>query len=445
MEKRQPLFSEFVPTSKEQWIEQMIHDLKGKHPDELLYTPEDGVSCPAYFYPEPSNSHPKFISKPNGNLWRVCEEFEAVTQQNKAILNALNSGTNSLFLRVNDQSSFDQACKDVLFEYIHTIAYFSKSNDAIAFNFPSGVVCAYDPLYENLKCGSWREETKDYVSFFSKNNPIAIGSAIKLVNGFIYGNSGASVVQELAFTLAHLNEYLQALWDNGVKGDALFKDIHIRLSSGGEYLLNIARFRAIRHLVSLLAEGYEYEHPVHIQVSGKTRICDVAVNDRYNNLLRQTIHGMSAVIGGCDELVIDPFEANDPMIVRVTRGIQLILKEEAYLDKVADPCSGAYSIEYLTDQLVKSAWNQFLEIEEKGGFTQAVKENRIQDEIKKNRSKTIEKLNSGKQVLTGVNKYKHPTESFQEGINDKTTIKVDFEPLNDFSFESNYTEKVESK
>ena len=119
------------------------------------------------------------------------------------------------------------------------------------------------------------------------------------------------------------------------------------------------------------------------------------------------------------------------------RNIQLILKEEAYFDKVSNPANGSYYIEDLTNQLVSKAWALFLEVENEGGYMKAMESNFMQNKIEENKTLLIEKLNSNEKMLLGVNKYQSTLEDW---INVKKPSKSrgHFKTLTPFILENYY-------
>jgi methylmalonyl-CoA mutase len=121
----------------------------------------------------------------------------------------------------------------------------------------------------------------------------------------------------------------------------------------------------------------------------------------------------------------------------MARNIQLILKEEAYFDKVSDPAAGAYYIEDLTNKIVEEAWAFFMEIEANGGYINSLKNNFIQSKINENKQLLIEQLNSGQKTFLGVNKYPSTLEQWVE-VRPETISGIEFEPLNEFILEAYY-------
>ena len=181
--------------------------------------------------------------------------------------------------------------------------------------------------------------------------------------------------------------------------------------------MQIAKFRAFRILFHQVALSYELEgfQPGTIKIHGVSSHWNKTLADINNNMLRNTSEAMAAIIGGCDSIHITPHDSTlAPSSVssrRIARNISNILKDEAYLDKVADPAAGSYYLENLTNELAKAAWALFKEIEKAGGFISSFKTNSIQDAIGKTRHKKFKHIASRGTVIVGVNQYPDKTES----------------------------------
>ncbi|GAB3022695.1 methylmalonyl-CoA mutase family protein [Spirosoma pulveris] len=231
-------------------------------------------------------------------------------------------------------------------------------------------------------------------------------------SGHAFHNAGATASQELAFTLASLTDTYDQLTDNGLTLEQLIPKTVISLSVGTSYFLEMAKLRALRVLLSRLVAAYSLAVPgssffVHAQTS---TFYDAAATPN-TNFLRATTEAMAAVIGGCDALTVHPYDtvsgsSTDPdFSARIARNVSILLKDECYLDKVADPASGSYYIETLTGKLVETAWTLFRSLEEKGGFAKALASGFISAELDKAYQEKVETVRAGK-VLVGVTKFR---------------------------------------
>lgn len=237
------------------------------------------------------------------------------------------------------------------------------------------------------------------------------------VGSHAFHNAGATATQELAFTLASLADAYDTLTDNGLAIDQLVPKTMLSLSVGTSYFLEIAKLRALRVLYNRFISHYSlssiyYPAFIHCQTS---TFYDAAVMP-YTNLVRATTEAMAAVMGGCDALTVHPYDlvvgksagitpADPNFADRIARNVSLLLNEESYLDKVADPAAGSYYIETLTHQLTEAAWTLFLDVEKQGGLAKALAGGFVQSEIERAYQAKAEAVRAGK-VLVGVTKFR---------------------------------------
>lgn len=208
-----------------------------------------------------------------------------------------------------------------------------------------------------------------------------------VVNGVVHHEQGATAVQELAFTLAETSDRMAE--GRGVAG--------LALGIGSVYFMEIAKLRAARLLYARVAEAYGREPETRLHAV--TALCNKSIYDPWTNLLRSTTEALSAVLGGADWLHVQA--AGYP--ARLARNIQLILKEEAHLDRVADPAGGSWFIESLTASLAAEAWKLFQQVESMGGYAKA--RAFIDSAIAAARESKEKEFASRRRVMVGVNNY----------------------------------------
>jgi methylmalonyl-CoA mutase len=408
------LFTEFAGVTSAQWKEQIIKDLKGVDFDQLVWKTHNGFNVDPFYTSEnlKENKQPLFTNSD----WDICEQIMVADEKeaNYRALKALECGASGLSFFINKKINTSVLLKDISLQHIYS--QFNISNDALhvledlkeyygKVNEHDGKTKCFvnlDPLHLFAFYGEWHDdETKD-LSVLNKlqHIPVNIG---------LYEDSGASTVNELAIGLAHTNEYFNYLSEQQVLKD---KSLHFSFSVAPDFFTEIAKFRAFRKLIALLQRQYDINFPVHIHA--QTTMADKSSMDIYNNMLRTTTEAMSAVIGGANSLSVLPynegFEKPSEFSSRIAINQQHILKDESYLNKVADISSGCYYIESVTDAIAEKAWEQFKLIESKGGFIACLKNNFIQDLISQGASSLQQEFNDGKLVLVGVNKFQNKTE-----------------------------------
>ncbi|MEQ8339378.1 MAG: methylmalonyl-CoA mutase, partial [Cyclobacteriaceae bacterium] len=231
------------------------------------------------------------------------------------------------------------------------------------------------------------------------------------VSGYHMQEAGAPADIELAYTLADGLEYVRAGIDAGLKIDDFAPRISFFWGIGMNYFMEIAKLRAGRLLWARIIQQFEPKNPksmalrTHSQTSGWS----LSEQDPYNNVARTCIEAMAAVCGhtqslhtnALDEAIALPTDFS----ARIARNTQLYLQKETNITRVVDPWGGAHYIEYLTDQLVKRATEHMDEIEGMGGMARAIEKGLPKMRIEEAAARKQARIDSGKDILVGVNKY----------------------------------------
>ena len=268
------------------------------------------------------------------------------------------------------------------------------------------------------RSGNWYNNLKEDHNIFDD----IIASATKQsatcisVDTSLYQNAGATMVQQLAYGLAHANEYLNHLDKGETSGESL--EINFNVSVGTNYFFEIAKLRALRLLYKIVASEYKINPDCHIFVTPTKR--NKTLYDYNINILRTTTECMSAILGEADTICNLPYDAiyhkDNEFGERISRNQLLVLKNESYFDKVNNPSDGAYYIESLTNQLAEKGLVLFKDIEANGGFLHQLKEGVIQRKIKESATKEQEQFNNGEDVLLGTNKHQNPNDKMKDDL-----------------------------
>jgi methylmalonyl-CoA mutase len=274
------------------------------------------------------------------------------------------------------------------------------------------------------------------------------------VNGINFNNAGASIFQELGFSLAIGVEYMSRLTDLGVDAALAAKKIRFNFGVGGNYFMELAKLRAARMLWANIVKAY---NPVCncAESTGEDQFCPCAakmyahcetstwnktIYDPYVNLIRTQTEAMSAVLGGADSLTVLPFdsvyEQPTAFAERIARNQQALLKEEVHLDKIADPAAGSYYIETLTALIAEQAWKLFLEVQDKGGFLAAFRNGYVQTQVRDMAEKRQKGISSRRENVLGVNQFPNLNEQLEPGLDgslfevlDQTSENAEVETL----------------
>ncbi|MCB9750444.1 MAG: hypothetical protein H6713_10690 [Myxococcales bacterium] len=232
---------------------------------------------------------------------------------------------------------------------------------------------------------------------------------IARASGVPYHDAGATPALELALALTTALEYLRALVSRDVPLETAVQSVELELAVDRDLFTSLAKLRAARLLwARVLARCGAAATPVTICARGSWR--EQARLDPESNLLRATTQAFAAVVGGADELVVPPFDdafgaGAGAFSRRIARNIQLLLREEAHLDRVADPAGGSWYAESLTDQLARAAWRHVQVIEEAGGVRSALRAGAIQGWIAHADAEARARVGRAALAITGVNRY----------------------------------------
>lgn len=412
------LFPEFSGITSAQWKEQIVKELKGADFNKLVSETHNGFDVNPFYTAEDLKENKLPLLKSSD--WDICEQILVTDEReaNHRALKALELGASGLAFYIHKKIDTAVLIKNISLEHIYS--QFFISNDAFhvlndlkqqygKVNGHDGKIKCFvnfDPLSLLSYYGEWHESEEKDLALLNKLIHIP-------VNVSLYEEAGASTVDELAIGLSHTNEYFNYLSEQNMLTEK--KALHFIFSVAPDFFTEIAKLRAFRKLVALLQEQYGINLPIHIHA--QTAQINKSRLDIYNNMLRTTNEGMSAVIGGANSLAILPynesFDKATDFASRIAINQQHILKHESYLNKVADISAGSYYIESITDSIAEKAWEQFKLIESKGGFIACLKNNFIQDLISHGASALRQEFKEGKLVLVGVNKFVNSTESFR--------------------------------
>jgi methylmalonyl-CoA mutase len=255
------------------------------------------------------------------------------------------------------------------------------------------------------------EQGFDYLASVVKSASALPHFRVVHINASNFSNAGADIVQELAFGISMGSEYMAQLTERGISPYDAASRFRFSFGTGSNYFPEIAKLRAARLLWSVVSTGFHPENAesIKMDIHCVTSEWNKTMYDPYVNLLRTQTEAMSAILGGADSLTVEPFDIvfrhPDEFSERIARNQQLILKEEAYFDKVADPAAGSYYIENLTNLIAENAWKLFLEVEEQGGFLECLRSGWIQKKLSESASGRKQNIASGKEILIGTNRF----------------------------------------
>jgi len=394
----------FPGTSKEEWIAILTKELKGAPLETLQKHDEiEGISFNSYMhqsdgskaFSDPGLSPYVRGVKRESNEWVISapvylrNEFSE-KECNKYILDQLMKGSTGIYIisETDKNIDFSVLLNEVVLEFIYT---------------------SFEP--------GTKAQSDAFITFLG-NNPGTLVSTENdtiVVNAYAAQQSGANAVQELTVALCEGHEALVKQLDAGKSIDEACKNIQFNFGVGTKYLLETAKFRAFRWCWSTLVGAYKPEHECSrsARIVAKTGFTHLSLKDPYTNLLRQTTQAMSAINGGVDELVLQPYDAystqfNPTFTQRMATNISLLLQEESFFSQVNDVAGGSYAIDFFTNELAQQSWKKFKHVEELGGLQNVKTLSDLTVEIKATADLRKERLIEKKDKLIGVNIFPNP-------------------------------------
>ena len=447
--KREKLFTEFPPVPTEKWEEVITADLKGAdYERKLVWKTGEGFNVRPYYRAENLEGI-KFLGSQAGefpyvrgtrahNRWRVHQTVSVVCpkEANAEALKILNAGVDSLGFCIASEAftaaDLDTLLGEICIPAVQLTFCGQKTADVAELVLAKiekegiakedvRIAFCIDPLVKGLStkgdfCSPNGEKCFARIAELIRKTKEYKHIRVVTVSGQIFGNSGSTIVEELAFVLSAGHDYLVRLMDAGLTIEEAARKLRFSFSVSSNYFMEIAKFRAARMLWANIVKGYNPEKncACKMQIHAETSKWNQTVYDPYVNMLRGTTEAMSAAIGGVYSLEVTPFDASfenpTEFSKRIARNVELLLKHESHFDQVVDPAGGSYYIENLTQSIAAEAWKLFLEIEEKGGYTEAYKAGFIAERIKASAAAKDKNIATRREILLGANQYPNFTE-----------------------------------
>ncbi|MFT4983197.1 MAG: methylmalonyl-CoA mutase [Flavobacterium sp.] len=423
------LFDDFDPVSSKQWKQKIQFELKGADYNESLIwnSPEDIKVKPFYHKDEFTKA---LAVTTKASEFKICQNIFVfdVEKSVERALDTLERGADSLRFTIEDDSidvgklleKLPLENVAVYFNFKFFSIDFVQTIDTIIQHKKAVAYYNMDPIGQLARDGNWFT-TKDKNNFDSLNllSTAVPNSSIISIDATLYQNAGANMEQQLAYSLAHANEYFNRI-------PVINKPIVIQVAVGTNYFFEIAKLRALRLLFNLVAKEYNHNLECHLLVSPTKR--NKTLYDYNVNMLRTTTECMSAIIGGADAIANLPYDSlyhkDNEFGDRIARNQLLVLKNESYFDKVNNPADGSYYIETLTAQLAEKALVLFKNIEANGGFLKQLNEGVIKRKIQESADKEQELFDSGKEILLGTNKYPNKDDRMKQDLELFPFVKV---------------------
>ncbi|NLB63827.1 MAG: methylmalonyl-CoA mutase small subunit [Fibrobacter sp.] len=451
------LFSEFPPVTTEEWKEVVTRDLKGADFEKrLVWKTWEGINVQPFYRSEDLKNLQWLLKNNPGefpyvrsnntvkNNWEVRTDIyeSQIDLANKAALRNISRGCDGVqFISrarkgklygqaIRNQKDFDSLLQGIDLSKVAVHWDFeSRGAKAIQYVISSEYaknLCGsivYDPIAELLIGGelvyseaTWQDEVLAVVKMQQLDAPNVVPITVQ---SHALHNTGANIVQEIAYALGAGIEYMALLTDAGYSAELSAQLINFSFSAGSNYFFEIARIRAFRLLWSSILEKYGVKD-VKVNVHSKTSGWNTTIYDANVNMLRTTTAAMSAVLGGSDALTVVPYDAvfkvPDEFSYRIARNTQLILKGEAGFGNAVDPSAGSYYIETITDALAEKSLDLLKEWENAGGVMKVILDGTLQKAVHEVQAQKEKFITSRREAFLGTNIFPNTQEMMSENI-----------------------------
>ncbi len=386
--------TDFEPSSAAGWKQKIQFELNGAdYAATLLTTTNEGITIKPFYH---ADIFEKVAVPPITSNFRICHSIE-ITSEEVALteaLNAISLGFNSLKFFAKAPFNIEILLTELLNKHVQFHFHFNFLSETFITELNTFLSCEtvflnIDIIGNLAKTGNWYESlNNDFNSLEAiiKQHPtqVTIG-----VNVDIYQHAGANAVQQIAYALAHANEYLTKF------GGAVATKIQFNFAIGANYFFEISKIRAFRYLFSLICTEYATEcNPI---IFTTPSIRNKTTNNYTINNLRITTENICGILGGSNTIAT-AVEFNNSLEQLVA------LKNDFSTVDIQESTQNNYYIESITKQLAEKALLIFKEIEKGGGFLHQLKEGTIQRKITENAKKEQLQFDSKEIILLGANK-----------------------------------------
>lgn len=387
---------DFETSSAAAWKQKIQYELNGADYNKTLLTKtNEGITIKPFYHADDFEK----ISVPSlPSSFKICQSIIIQTEEeaNLKAIAYIEKGVNSIKFYASQPFNLTILFQNILnkeIEFHFQLDFLSEqfTQEICQFLNSETIYLNIDIIGNLAKTGNWHSNLNSDFNILGniiKNNKSGF---IISVNTDLYQNSGANTIQQVAYALAHVNEYINKF------GGEIANKIQFNFALGSNYFFEISKLRAFRYLYQLICEQYNRTCTPQIFVEPSFR--NKTANTYNNNVQRASIEYLSGILGGANTI------SNNTTHKTCLNQLAL-LKEEFSNKNVQDITTDSYYIESITKQIAEKALEIFKEIEKGGGFLEQLKEGTIQRKITENAKKEQIQFETGQLILIGTNKYK---------------------------------------
>ena len=420
------LAEHFPPTPTSEWHARVARDLGSQSSAaDLHWAPAEGVTLRPFYRTEDLDQRRPPLNR-RSRAWTVVQPLDAPITT-ATVEEARTGGAEALALtgrvsadQLTGMPALTTAAWDDLLQSAQGMRLHLRLEDPEARTVaalrerlqthpsaPAGLLLA-DPMAAWAVAGAGDVDTGMQRLMASVADAQAPNVRLLGVDATMVGEAGGSAVHQIGYALAGVSEYLAAAHSEGIDPGAAANHLHLRTTVGTSYPLEVGSLRALRLLLPDVLSAYDAPEAVPPLVASVAER-PLTAYAPYTNMLRGTTAAAAAIVGGCDALIVQPYDALNPeadaLGRRIARNTQLILRLESHLGFVEDPAAGSYYLEALTQQLAEAAWAFFQDIEAAGGLRAALRNGLIQDAVATHASQQAQEVDERERILVGATHY----------------------------------------
>ena len=440
------LFTEFEASSYEEWRAAARESLPDQDFARLIKRSYEGFAVQPMAHPQDLSDIAHIDALPgqfpyvrgtraDGYRWLIAQDLclSDLRRFNHALVHALANGQTAIYadskLPLHQVKDLETAFADI--DLTQFPLLIQAANPAKLYGLLRGYLrddalreihgcLGDDPLRTLAQSGGIASDAFERMAAFVQ---LAAAQSPRLetiaVGTDVYHDAGASAVQEMALAMATAVTYLREMERRGLDVELVAGKMRFFMRVGENFFMEVAKFRAVKMMWAQIAAAFgggEAAQKIKLHASAASR--NKTRHDVYVNMLRAATEAMAGAIGGVDSLQVAPFDAvlgeSTAFSRRIARNLQLILQEEVRLIDLIDPAGGAWHVETLTDQLAKSAWSLFQQIEAQGGLIEALRAGSVQAQIAAVADQRRQDLAEGRTALIGSSKYPNLDETLPD-------------------------------
>ena len=361
------------------WAEKIINDIGEKEFYKLFSLSNEDVTISPY-YTNNSNAiiNPENLLFPN--TWNIMGDIDC-----------------------SNNIDLNKEIKKILENDIKNFTLYNYTNEDIDNSLISSgnFFISSEKFIEKTELNILIEPKLDSIDDLNLNDCLNEKFILNISSEF-FKNSGANIVQEIAFLMSVASELLDKY------GIDLIEKISFEVIQGNNYFFEIAKIQVLRIIWSIISKEYGKQIDDCI-ITAKPSIKNKTIENYNNNIIRTTSECMSGILGGCNFIKSIPYDIKfmqrNEFSERIKYNQLLILKNETSIDKVNNATSGSYYLNYLIDKLAQKSIDLFKKIISNGGYSESLKNDGLFNQILLNSKREKEQYSSGKKILVGLNKY----------------------------------------